>query len=212
VIYDPGYSADEISSVPQESADMALGCGNPTAMANLKAGETVLDIGSGGGMDAFLAARQVAPNGRVIGVDMTHAMLEKARQAAARAGLDDRVEFRFGKADALPVGDDSVDVILSNCVINLCEDKGRVFEEAYRVLKPGGRLEVNDMVSEGALPNDLKEDPANWSGCIFGALPQGEYIDLVKEAGFKEVLVHRSTSSGRIFDVNVYSLQVSAKK
>ena len=211
VSFNPNYSVLEAQSVPAEAASLALGCGNPTGMAAIQPGETVLDIGSGAGMDAFLAARQVGPQGKVIGVDMTPAMLERARKAAARAGLE-QVEFRQGQAEALPVEDNSVDVIISNCVINLTEDKGLVFREAYRVLKPGGRLEVSDMVTNTSIPAELRSDPNNWSGCVFGALPEQEYLDLVAQAGFREIGTQQSQSYGEDASVKVYSLAVSARK
>jgi ubiquinone/menaquinone biosynthesis C-methylase UbiE len=211
VTFNPNYSVLEAQSVPTEAASLALGCGNPTGMAAILPGETVLDIGSGAGMDAFLAARQVGLQGKVIGVDMTPAMLDRARRAAIRAGLE-QVEFRQGQAEALPVEDDSVDVIISNCVINLTEDKGLVFREAYRVLKPGGRLEVSDMVTDTSIPTALHADPNNWSGCVFGALPEQEYLDLVAQAGFHEIHSQRSQSQGEAEGIKLYSLAVSAKK
>ncbi len=210
-IWDTGYSPDELKKLPPEVAALALGCGNPTAFASLKPGETVLDIGSGGGIDAFFAAARVGPEGRVIGVDMTPAMLQRARESAARAGLS-HVEFREGHAEALPVADGTVDVILSNCVINLCEDKGRVFEEAFRVLKRGGRLAVSDTVAEGALPMWLRHDSGSWGACISGALPEQEYLDLVRAAGFAQVEGQRSLSRGEVEGVPVYSLSVTAVK
>ncbi|HWQ84279.1 MAG TPA: arsenite methyltransferase [Anaerolineales bacterium] len=211
VSFNPNYSLHETKSVPSEAASLALGCGNPTGMAGVQAGETVLDIGSGAGMDAFLAARQVGPAGKVIGVDMTPAMLERARRGAAKSGLT-QVEFRQGQAEALPVEDNSVDVIISNCVINLTEDKGLVFREAYRVLKPGGRLEVSDMVTDTSIPAELRSDPNNWSGCVFGALPEQEYLDLVAQAGFQEIRTQQSLSYGENESVTLYSLAVSARK
>lgn len=211
VQFNPIYTPIEQQSVPQEAADLILGCGNPTAMAALKPGEVVLDIGSGAGMDAFLAAKQVGPTGKVIGVDMTLAMLERARRAAMSSGLQ-QVEFRLGQAEALPVEDASVDVIISNCVINLTEDKGLVFREAFRVLKPGGRLEVDDMVSDKAFPPELHSSPVDWPGCIYGALPEQEYLDLVAQAGFQDIRTRRSLSYGQGFGVQVYSLAVSARK
>lgn len=211
VTFNPNYSLYETQSVPVEAASLALGCGNPTGMAAIRAGETVLDIGSGAGMDAFLAARQVGPSGKVIGVDMTPAMLDRARRAATKASLE-QVEFRQGQAEALPVDDNTVDVIISNCVINLTEDKGLVFREAYRVLKPGGRLEVSDMVTDTSIPAELRADPNNWSGCVFGALPEQEYLDLVAQAGFKEISAQRSQSYGEGEGVTLYSLAVSARK
>jgi ubiquinone/menaquinone biosynthesis C-methylase UbiE len=205
------YSPDELAALPSDVRTVAFGCGNPVALANLRPGEIVLDIGSGSGLDALLAARQVGPSGKVIGVDMTPAMTERATRAAAQAGFDN-VEFRHGQAEALPVANASVDVVLSNCVINLCEDKGAVFAEAFRVLKPGGRLEISDMVTAGPLPLALRYDESGWSSCISGALPEQEYLDLVAEAGFEEITSHRSTSAGVIGDVPVYSVTISARK
>lgn len=205
------YTPLERSAVPADAEAISLGCGNPVALAGLRPGEVVLDIGSGGGMDAFLAARQVGAQGKVIGVDMTPAMLERATRSAEQAGIGN-VEFRRGQAEHLPVTDGSVDVILSNCVINLCEDKGAVFAEAYRALRPGGRLEISDVVTGGALPPALRADAAAWAGCVAGALPEREYLDLVAQAGFVEITTRRSASSGLVAGVPVYSLIVSARK
>ena len=196
VLYDTGYTAEQLAAVPLDAANMSLGCGNPTAMASLKSGETVLDIGSGAGIDALVAARRVGPAGRVIGLDMTPSMIERAQRNAESAGLR-QVEFRLGQAEAMPVEDGTVDVILSNCVINLAEDKGRVFEEAFRVLKPGGRLSISDMVTEGPLPASVRSDPLMWAGCINGALPQAEYLDLLTQAGFVDVAGARGVEWGR---------------
>jgi arsenite methyltransferase len=171
----------------------------------------VLDIGSGGGMDSFLAASRVGPSGKVIGVDMTLEMLERARATASKAGILN-VEFREGQAEALPTTANSVDVILSNCVINLCEDKGLVFREAYRVLKPGGRLEVSDMVTDKPLPLEMRGDHGEWAGCVSGALPEREYLDLVAQAGFTNITTRRSASAGEENGVQVYSVIVSALK
>ncbi len=211
VTWDGGYTPADKAGVPSEAAEFSLGCGNPLAMASLREGETVLDIGSGGGLDAFIAARRVGPTGQVIGVDMTPAMLQRARRAAKKGGFDN-VKFKHGYAEKLPVPDASVDVIISNCVINLSEDKGKVFGEAFRVLREGGRLEVNDMVFGGAILPAARQSAAGWSECISGALPEPEYLDLVKQAGFKQVSVRRSTSSGVSDGVPVYSVQVSAVK
>jgi SAM-dependent methyltransferase len=211
VHWDVGYTSAEKAEIPAEAAEISLGCGNPTAMANLREGETVLDIGSGGGIDAFLAAKRVGPIGFVIGVDMTPAMLERARNAAEKGGFTN-VDFRQGYAEKLPVEDGTVDVIISNCVINLTEDKAKVFSEAYRVLKEGGRLEVNDMVFGGAILPAVRVSASGWAECISGALPEQEYVDLVKQAGFNDVTVRRSTSAGVSSGVPVYSVQVSAKK
>jgi ubiquinone/menaquinone biosynthesis C-methylase UbiE len=206
-----GYTLPEQAQVPAEAAEIALGCGNPTALAALKPGEVVIDIGSGGGIDAFLAARQVGPAGRVIGVDMTPQMLARARRAAQKAGVEN-VEFRQGYAEALPVEDGTGDVVISNCVINLTEDKGKVFGEIYRVLKEGGRLEVSDVVTSGSFPVDLMKDPEAWPGCVFGALPEQEYLDLIAQAGFNEVRVRSRVSSGETDGVKIYSIIVSAIK
>ncbi|MGE5602370.1 MAG: arsenite methyltransferase [Nitrososphaerales archaeon] len=211
VLYDTGYTAEQLAAVPLDAANMSLGCGNPTAMASLKPGETVFDIGSGAGIDALYAARRVGAAGRVIGLDMTPSMIERARRNAAEAGLG-QVEFRLGQAEAMPVEDGTVDVILSNCVINLAEDKGRVFEEAYRVLTPGGRVSISDMVTAGPLPMSVRSDPQMWAGCINGALPEPEYLDLVRQAGFVDVVGKRSLSGGQLEGVEVYSLAVSARK
>jgi ubiquinone/menaquinone biosynthesis C-methylase UbiE len=205
------YSQAELSAVPAEAAEIPLGCGNPVAIANLREGEVVLDIGSGGGLDSFLSAGRVGPTGKVIGVDMTPAMLERARAAAGRAGIGN-VEFRQGQAEALPVEDGAVDVIISNCVINLAEDKGQVFREAFRVLKPGGRLEVSDVVAGGPVPLEARESASGWAECVTGALPEKEYIDLIHQAGFQSVRVRRSPASGTIAGIPIYSAIVSARK
>ncbi len=210
-VFDPGYTPEERQAVPQEAAEISLGCGNPTAFATLRPGDVVLDIGSGGGIDAFLAARQVGTSGHVIGVDMTPAMLERARTSAVKAGLEKQVEFRQGQAEALPVDNASVDVIISNCVINLAPDKGKVFREAARVLKSGGRLEVSDMVTDKGFPPSLHASATDWGGCVYGALPEQEYVDLIAQAGFENIQVRRSTS-GEINGVKLYSAQVSARK
>jgi len=209
--FDSSYTSAETAAVPAEAAEISLGCGNPTALANLREGEVVLDIGSGGGIDAFLAAKRVGLQGSVIGVDMTPAMLQRARKAAKKGGYDN-VKFRHGYAEKLPVEDASVDVVISNCVINLTEDKGKVFRESFRALKNGGRLEVSDMVFGGAVPISARSSVSGWSECVSGALPEAEYVDLVKQAGFKDVAVRRSASAGQSLGVPVYSVQLSAKK
>ena len=211
VAFTTGYTSADLSAAPKEAAEISLGCGNPIAMANLKPGEMVLDIGSGGGLDAFLAAAKVGPTGRVIGVDMTPAMLERARASAERNGISN-VEFRQGYAEEMPVADGEVDVIISNCVINLSEDKGQVFREAFRVLKPGGRLEVSDMVTSGPMPIELQENASGWSECVTGALPEAEYLDLIAQAGFEQVTTRRSASMGEAFGIPVYSVIASAQK
>lgn len=211
VQFAPNYTAVQLDEVPDEAAELSLGCGNPVLLAALQPGETVLDIGSGGGIDCFYAARQVGPAGRVIGLDMTPEMVARAQDSARRAGLEN-VSFRRGPAEAMPVEDGTVDVILSNCVINLCEDKGQVFEEAYRVLKAGGRLVVSDMVTDGPLPLALRGRGDLWAGCVMGALPESEYVDLVKQAGFRGLEVRRSDIGGSVEGVRVYSALVTARK
>lgn len=182
-----GYSAEEIAALP-EGADLGLGCGNPQAIASLKPGETVLDLGSGAGFDCFLASRSVGSAGRVLGVDMTAEMLARARENAKRSGVTN-VEFRLGEIEALPVGDNSVDVIISNCVINLSPDKLRVFREAFRVLKPGGRVAVADIVRSAELPPELSADLGAHCGCVAGAASVDELEATLRDAGFREVRV-----------------------
>lgn len=182
-----GYSATELAALP-DGANMGLGCGNPQAIAGLAPGETVLDLGSGGGIDCFLAARQVGAKGHVIGVDMTPEMINKARTNAAKLGLEN-VEFRMGEIERLPVADNSVDVILSNCVINLSADKAAVFREAFRVLKPSGRLAIMDVVRTGELPEAVKKDAAALSACVSGASEISQIKAWLRAAGFAEVRV-----------------------
>jgi ubiquinone/menaquinone biosynthesis C-methylase UbiE len=160
-----------------------LGCGSPVTAADLKEGETVLDLGSGAGMDVFLSANTVGVSGKVIGVDMTDAMVKKATSIARREGYTN-VEFCLGEIEKLPFDDNYVDVVISNCVINLSTDKAKVFREAFRVLKPGGRLVVSDIVSDGELPREIRNNLDLWAGCVAGALEQQEYLDLIKTAGF----------------------------
>jgi len=182
-----GYTDDELTSVP-DGANLGLGCGNPIALASLSDGETVLDLGSGAGFDCFLAANKVGDSGKVIGIDMTPEMLEKARQNAEKGGYEN-VEFRLGEIENLPTADNSVDVVISNCVINLSPDKKLVFNEAFRVLKPGGRLMVSDITLLKELPEFIKNSIAAYVGCISGALIKDEYLGAIKSAGFQEVSV-----------------------
>jgi ubiquinone/menaquinone biosynthesis C-methylase UbiE len=188
-----GYSADDVNAVP-EGANLDLGCGNPQAIAALKPGETVLDLGSGAGFDAFLAARAVGDTGRVIGVDMTHEMLAKARGNAAKVGYTN-VEFRLGEIEHLPVADASVDVIISNCVINLSPDKPQVFREAFRVLRSGGRLAISDVVATAELPDTVRQDLALYTGCMAGASQIGELEAMLHEAGFTGISIEPKDAS-----------------
>jgi len=182
-----GSSDDDVTTVP-EGANMGLGCGNPQAIASLQPGETVLDLGSGGGFDCFLAAKAVGEHGHIIGVDMTPEMVSKARKNAATAGFD-HVEFRLGKIEQLPVADDQVDVIISNCVINLSPDKKSVFSDSFRVLKPGGRLAISEFVATAELPDSVRQDMALLTGCMAGASSIHELESMLTEAGFTQIRI-----------------------
>jgi SAM-dependent methyltransferase len=182
-----GYSADELSSIPAE-ANMGLSCGNPTATANLREGEVVVDLGSGGGLDVFVAAKKVGPRGRAIGIDMTPQMIDLARRNAAKAGVTN-VEFHLASIDNLPLPDASADIVISNCVINLASDKQKVFREIARILKPGGRVAVSDIALKKPLPRELAEDVMSYVGCIAGAIAIDEYDHGLKSAGFAHVQI-----------------------
>ncbi len=214
-----GYSSDELRDVP-ESSNMGLGCGNPTAIASLEPGQTVLDLGSGGGLDCFLAARQVGETGQVIGVDMTPEMVSKAR-ANARVGGYGNVEFRLGEIEHLPLANESVDIILSNCVINLSPDKPAVFREAFRVLRGGGRLAISDIVATAPIPEDVRRDVDFWSGCISGAAAIDELQQMLQDAGFQEIRIVPKEESrdfirewvpGRHFEDCIVSAIIEATK
>ena len=214
-----GYSDKELVAVP-EGANLGLGCGNPQAIAALKPGEVVVDLGSGAGFDCFLAAQQVGSAGRVIGVDMTHEMLKKARENAAKIGAEN-VEFRLGELEHLPIADNAADVILSNCVINLVPDKARVFREAFRVLKSGGRLAISDVVNTTPLSADLQADTALLCGCVAGAAPIAKIEAWLTESGFADVQVTTKPESrgmiatwapGRGIENFVVSATIEARK
>jgi len=182
------YEAADVLDLPAEVSGLSMGCGDPITLASLQPGQTVLDLGSGGGIDCFLAAKRVGENGRVIGVDMTPAMIEKARANAQNMGFPN-VEFRLGEIEHLPVSDQSVDVIISNCVINLSPDKQQVFHEAFRVLKPGGKMAVSDIVTDGPLPQPIKDSLEAWAGCMAGALDINDFVQMLKDAGFEGVSI-----------------------
>jgi len=214
-----GYSTEELASVP-EGANMGLGCGNPQAIAALRPGETVLDLGSGAGFDCFLAARQVGSTGKVIGVDMTPDMISKARDNA-RKGSYSNVEFRLGEIEHLPVADASVDVIISNCVINLSTDKPSVFREAYRVLKPGGRLAVSDVVATAELPKDIRNDLALYSACVAGAAFVTDLESILADIGFADIQIApkdesrefiREWAPGHNLEEYIQSASIEARK
>jgi SAM-dependent methyltransferase len=182
------YPASELDVLPEEVTGLSMGCGDPITLASLTPGQTVLDLGSGGGIDCFMAAKKVGETGHVIGVDMTPQMLEKARLNQAKMGFKN-VEFRLGEIEHLPVADGTVDVIISNCVVNLSPDKLQVFREAYRVLKPGGKLALSDIVTDGPLPQAIKDSLSAWAGCVAGALDVKDYLSMLDEAGFTSIEV-----------------------
>ena len=182
------YAESDVSSLPSESLSVSAGCGNPTAIADLKAGMTVVDLGSGGGIDAFLSSKNVGPKGKVYGIDATPEMIHRARKTARENGFDN-VEFRLGEIEHMPLPDECADVVISNCVINLSPQKQQVFDEAFRVLKPGGKLAVSDIVLLKALPESIRTDMAAWSSCVSGAVLEGEYLGAIKKAGFEKVKV-----------------------
>jgi arsenite methyltransferase len=208
-----GYNVKELEEIPQE-AILGLGCGSPVAYVGLKPGETILDLGSGGGIDVFLAAKKVGVKGSVIGIDMNEAMIKRAREAANEYGFKN-VDFRLGEIEDMPVEDGTIDAIISNCVINLSPDKPRVFREANRVLKPGGRITVSDIVTEGEIPEEIRRDLNSWASCVSGALPQEEYLKNIEAAGFKKPKIltesYYDTSEYDV-DFKVKSITVEAYK
>ena len=214
------YDESQSLEIPEEALKASLGCGNPTALATLQAGETVLDLGSGGGIDVLLSAKRVGPTGKAYGLDMTDEMLALARENQKRSGLEN-VEFLKGEIEQIPLPDNSVDVIISNCVINLSADKDRVLKEAFRVLKPGGRFAVSDVVTRGEIPGEIREKVLLWVGCIAGALEENDYRSKLKAAGFENIDVEptrvyrvddaRAFLSGQGMDVDAMAPQVDGK-
>ncbi|NIV31016.1 MAG: arsenite methyltransferase [Anaerolineae bacterium] len=182
------YSEAELDGLPESVTDISLGCGNPLAISELQAGEVVLDLGSGGGIDCFLAAKQVGPEGKVIGLDVTPEMIKLARSNAKKIGATN-VDFRYGEMEDIPLPDGSVDVVISNCVINLSPDKDAVFGEVFRVLRPGGRMNVSDIVVDGDLPQPIRDSLDAWAGCVAGALDESDYLSKIRGAGFEDVQV-----------------------
>ena len=210
------YPVELLTNLPDDVASFSLGCGNPFAEAGLKPGETVLDLGSGGGLDCFLAAKQVGESGHIIGVDMTPEMLERARLAASRLGVRN-VEFRAGYLEKLPVEDASVDVVISNCVINLSPDKPQVFREVFRVLRPGGRVAVSDIVTNGPLPEELQKNMEAWGACVAGALDVNEYITDLTDAGFTDVKVQPKGDASELIEAaglkgKIFSAAITARR
>lgn len=208
------YNPDLLAEIPQDVSGFSLGCGDPISLAGLKPGEVVLDLGSGGGLDCFLAAKQVGETGRVIGVDMTPEMLSRARENAERMGFAN-VEFRHGYLETLPVEDNSIDVVISNCVINLSPDKQQVFREIYRVLKPGGRLAVSDIVTNEPFPEEMRRDIQSWAACVAGAIPAAEYRAGLEKAGLVDVQVTpkgMADSDLPVIPTGPYSALISARK
>ena len=200
-----GYNVKELEEIPQE-AILGLGCGSPVGYVGLKAGETVLDLGSGGGIDVFLAAKKVGANGKAIGVDMNDSMIRRAKEAAEEYGFKN-VEFRLGEIEEMPVEDSTVDAIISNCVINLSPDKEQVFREAHRVLKPGGRITVSDIVTEGVIPEEIRKDLDSWASCVSGALPQEEYLNDIEAAGFQKPKILNES----FYDTSEYNIDFKVK-
>lgn len=210
------YDAAMLTGLPEDAVNLSLGCGDPVTIAHLKEGETVLDLGSGAGIDCFLSAQRVGATGHVIGVDMTPAMLEKANANKAKMNATN-VEFRKGQIEALPVDDNAVDVIMSNCVINLSPDKAAVFNEAFRVLKPGGRISVSDIVTEGEFSPELQADTAQWAECVTGAIDVDLYTGFMAQAGFENIQVLDKSNAEDIIELKpgmprVYSARVTAIK
>ena len=207
---DIGYGTEEIKGLPSNVSGFSLGCGNPVALAGIRKGDVVLDIGSGGGLDVFLASKKVGPKGKIIGLDMTEQMVKKARQNA-RKGNYTNVEFKLGETEDIPLKDNSVDLVMSNCVINLAPDKEKVYREIHRVLKPGGRFVVSDLVTEKELDKSIKNNPEKLVACVGGALTEKGYISAIKKAGFIKVEIIKK-SSMVVSGVEVLSETIKGKK
>lgn len=207
---DIGYSIEEIKDLPSDISEFSLGCGNPVALADIRKGETVLDIGAGGGLDVFLASQKVGPEGKVIGLDMTEQMVEKARKNA-RKGSYNNVEFKLGETEDIPVKDNSIDLVMSNCVINLVPNKEKAYREIYRILKRGGRFVISDLVTEKELDESIRNNPEKLVACVGGALTEKGYISVIKKVGFKNVKILKK-SSMVVSGVKVLSETVRGEK
>ena len=204
-----GYSDEELKDLPDSVIRTVAGCGTPTALADLREGEVVLDLGSGGGIDTFLAAKKVGPKGKVIGVDLTEEMIQLAKENAEKMKTEN-VEFRLGEIENLPVEDEIVDVIISNCVINLSLDKDKVFTEAFRVLKRGGRMLISDIVTQGELPDEIRENLEMWAACIAGALDEKDYLQKIRNVGFEKVeIVAKNDFMGMVSSIKVRAYKPS---
>ena len=195
------YETPDVGALPVDVTGLSLGCGDPITLAALKPGQTVLDLGSGGGIDCFLAAKKVGPGGHVIGVDMTADMIDRARANARKLGAEN-VEFRLGEIEHMPVADETVDIVISNCVINLSPDKPQVFREAYRALRPGGRLAVSDIVTRTKLPAQIAEDLGEWASCVSGAWVDTDYVGAIEAAGFADVTIEEQAFDGEVVVVS----------
>jgi ubiquinone/menaquinone biosynthesis C-methylase UbiE len=207
----PVYSQEMLANIPEDAANLILGCGTPLSFARLEPGEVVVDIGSGAGLEVMISARQVGESGKAIGIDLTPQMVERAQSSARQSGQQN-IEFKLGSAESLPLPDCSADVVISNCVINLASDKAQVFSEISRILKPGGRLVISDMVTSISLPTRISSDADSWPGCVAGALPEGEYLQLIAQSGMQEPEVINRLPSGDVAGVKVSSITVISRK
>jgi ubiquinone/menaquinone biosynthesis C-methylase UbiE len=210
-----GYDPKDLAHIPNEVLDVSYGCGNPAALADIKKGETIVDLGAGGGIDCFIAAKRLGKKGKVIGIDMTDEMLEKARESSGKVGEVlgyDIVEFRTGNIMEMPVESDSVDLVISNCVINLTEDKDKVLEEIYRILKPGGRFIISDIVSDKPVPGYLKRDKELWNACLSGALTDRKFTEVAENAGFSNVTMTNNYLYKKVEFIEFYSITLKGSK
>lgn len=207
---DIGYNIEEVKDLPSDISEFSLGCGNPVALAGIEEGETVLDIGSGGGLDVFLASKRVGPKGKVIGLDMTAQMVKRAEQNAKKGNYNN-VEFKLADAEDIPIEDGSIDLVMSNCVINLVPNKEKVYREIYRILKPGGRFIISDLVTERELDESVRNNPEKLVACVGGALTEKNYLDAIKKAGFKKIKILKKNSMV-VSGINVLTETIKGEK